>query len=274
MKTYDKDPDHVPDHTEHVPGAQKKDVLGWAATGFALVVTFSAEYELAKAVGIHQVVALAVPGALDVYVLRALQVKRDVFLAVLAMVAVNAASHLVTAGVLLVDWRLIVAVSAIAPVVLWRVHVLGGFRGTAEWSVWRTAKLHDVPEHVVREAEAREHTSTEHAVEERASVPVLNEHDDTPRTLEHWLSVPDRRTDIFGWDTAPEHTEHTLRAVPDVVTVHVPVPEDDELLDRARVVSTSGVPTVRALKTVLKVGTPRAQRLRAQLIQEQEESTS
>lgn len=101
-----------------------RDWLGAAATVFALAVTFNAEYEIAIAVHIHPLVAYAVPGALDVYVLRALQVKRDVFLTVLAMVAVNAASHLVTAGVLRVSPALIVAVSAIAPLVLWRAHVL------------------------------------------------------------------------------------------------------------------------------------------------------
>ena len=101
-----------------------KDVLGGAATLFALAVTFNAEYELATAVGIDHIVALAVPGALDVYVLRALQAKRDVFLTVLAMILVNAASHLVTAGVLAVSAPLIIAVSAIAPLVLWRAHVL------------------------------------------------------------------------------------------------------------------------------------------------------
>lgn len=132
----------------------RRDYLGWAATAFALVVTFSAEYELAKAVGIHHWVALAVPGALDVYVLRALQVRRDVFLTVLAMILVNAASHLVTAGVLRVEWPLIVAVSAIAPLVLWRSHVLGGFMSASENAPgelsWNFKKFFGVPYWAVR----------------------------------------------------------------------------------------------------------------------------
>lgn len=102
----------------------RRDWLGYAATAFALVVTFNAEYEIALACHINQWVAYAVPGALDVYVLRALQVKRDVLLTVLAMILVNAASHLVAAGVLAVSPALIVSVSAIAPLVLWRAHVL------------------------------------------------------------------------------------------------------------------------------------------------------
>jgi len=91
----------------------------------AFVVTASAEFTLATACSIPEYIAWAVPGALDLYVLRALRVRRDVLVVVLALVLVNAASHLVSAGLLPVTWALITAVSAIAPLVLWRVHVLG-----------------------------------------------------------------------------------------------------------------------------------------------------
>jgi len=114
------------------------DWLKWVAAGFALVATASAEYELARAIGMNQFIAAAVPGALDAYAVRALRSHREVLTAVLAMVGVNAASHLVTAGVLHVDWILITAVSAIAPLVLWRVHALstpGEARVSALWGV-------------------------------------------------------------------------------------------------------------------------------------------
>ncbi|HEY6020816.1 MAG TPA: hypothetical protein VIY48_13240 [Candidatus Paceibacterota bacterium] len=118
------------------------DWLKWVAAGFALAATASAEYELARAIGMDKVIAAAVPGALDAYVVRALRAHREVLTAVLAMVGVNAASHLVTAGVLAVDWRLITAVSAIAPLVLWRVHALG------TPGQWRARKIWGVPKHV------------------------------------------------------------------------------------------------------------------------------
>lgn len=102
----------------------KRDYLKWGALLFALVATASAEYELARAVGFNQWVAAAVPGALDIYTVRALRAGRDVLTAVGAMIGVNAASHLVTAGLLPVNVPLVVAVSAIAPLVLWRVHRL------------------------------------------------------------------------------------------------------------------------------------------------------
>jgi len=105
------------------------------------VATASAEYELARAIGMNQWIAAAVPGALDAYAVRALRSHREVLTAVLAMVGVNAASHLVTAGVLHVDWILITAVSAIAPLVLWRVHALSTPGEVRERALWGTDPL-------------------------------------------------------------------------------------------------------------------------------------
>lgn len=104
----------------------KKDVLLWAALLAALAVTASAEYELARAAGFGVYVAGGVPAALDVYAVRALRARRDVAAVVVAMVAVQAAAHLVAAGLLAVSVPLVVAVSSIAPLVLWRVHTLAG----------------------------------------------------------------------------------------------------------------------------------------------------
>ncbi|MFF0746587.1 hypothetical protein ACFYVL_39980 [Streptomyces sp. NPDC004111] len=88
------------------------------------MVTASAEYHLARACGFGVYVAGAVPAALDIYALRALRAGRDMAAVVVSMAAVNALSHLVSAGVLPVSWPLIVVVSCIAPLVMWRVHVL------------------------------------------------------------------------------------------------------------------------------------------------------
>lgn len=104
----------------------KNDYLKWGALVFALVATASAEYELARAVGYNQWVAAAVPGALDVWTVRAMRQHRDVLAAVVAMILVNAASHLVTAGLLPVSVPLVVGVSAIAPLVLYRLHAITG----------------------------------------------------------------------------------------------------------------------------------------------------
>jgi hypothetical protein len=102
----------------------KRDPLLWVATAAVLTVLASAEYELARACGFGTYVAAGVPAALDVYALAALRARRDVLAVVVSLIAVNAASHLVEVGLLPVSVALVVAVSAVAPLVLWRVHRL------------------------------------------------------------------------------------------------------------------------------------------------------
>ncbi|WP_406355021.1 hypothetical protein OHB56_21125 [Streptomyces sp. NBC_01635] len=109
----------------------KRDPLLWAALAAVLVVLASAEYELAVACGFGTYVAAGVPAALDVYALAALRARRDVLAVVLTLIAVNAASHLVEVGLLPVSVPLVVAVSAVAPLVLWRVHRLSEVRPAA-----------------------------------------------------------------------------------------------------------------------------------------------
>lgn len=275
-----------------------RDWLGAAATLFALAVTFNAEYEIAIAVHINPIVAYAVPGALDVYVLRALQVKRDVFLTVLAMVAVNAASHLVTAGVLAVSPALIVAVSAIAPLVLWRAHVLRYAASTAP-------AVPPVPEHVLDVCPT---CSTEHGLvcpaqpivpgfEEHAAQAVdvastdtvnVPEHDDMEQIARAWgqrvreddtwdgtvtdqvSAFPDfGRIEVEGESVLmyPEHVPdaqvRVLSLVPPLPAGFEPVLEagDKEFLDRARDLD---VLTIRALKG-LGMGNARARRIKQYL---------
>ena len=101
-----------------------QDWILWAQLGCALVATAHAEYSLAAATGLHWSVACSVPGALDLYVIRALQKHKDVLPAVLVMVAANVASILVAQGVLPVNWAVLAAVGALAPLLVWRGHVL------------------------------------------------------------------------------------------------------------------------------------------------------
>ncbi|MFE7838385.1 hypothetical protein ACFU53_20705 [Streptomyces sp. NPDC057474] len=103
---------------------KNRDLLGSAALLAALVATASAEYELARAVGYGEWVAGCVPAALDVYALRAFAVRRDVPAVVCALILTNALAHLVSSGMLPVGVPLVVAVSAVAPLVLWRVKAL------------------------------------------------------------------------------------------------------------------------------------------------------
>lgn len=108
----------------------RRDWILLGALGCALVGTAHAEYTLAVTAHFHPWVALAVPGALDLYVLRALQQRRDVLVAVLAMVAANVTSHLLAAGVLHDHWLITSAAGALAPLILWRVYALKAGAGT------------------------------------------------------------------------------------------------------------------------------------------------
>lgn len=101
-----------------------RDMLGWLAMGASVVVAAQGEWSLAVACGFGAWVAAALPVAIDAYAIRAMQTGREVLPAVLLMIATNAASHLHSGGLLPVSPWLVVAVSAIAPLVLWRVHAL------------------------------------------------------------------------------------------------------------------------------------------------------
>lgn len=125
----------------------RKDWLLYGALGCALVGTAHAEYTLAIAAHFHPYVALAVPGALDLYVLRALQQRRDVFVAVLAMVAANVTAHLLTAGVLHEHWAITSAAGALAPLILWRVYSLKHTRNRQELLMGVEAGVVSTPEY-------------------------------------------------------------------------------------------------------------------------------
>ncbi|MER5911932.1 hypothetical protein ABT124_15845 [Streptomyces sp. NPDC001982] len=103
-----------------------RDLLGLAALLAALIATASAEYSLARSCGYGAIVAGCIPASLDIYALRSISVKRDVPAVVVALITTNALAHLVSSGLLPVGIPLVVAVSAIAPLVLWRVKALSG----------------------------------------------------------------------------------------------------------------------------------------------------
>jgi hypothetical protein len=274
-----------------------KDYLKWLAAGCALVATASAEYAIARACHFPEWVAWTVPGALDAYVLRALRAHREVLTAVLAMVGVNAASHLVTAGVLRVEWPLITAVSAIAPLVLWRVHALG------TPGEWRARKIWDVPRASTPD-EHDEHGRTEEEDERAYEHPGPYEPDEHASTWDEHadaavsVAMPDyvpRDWSTPEWDgtvtvLASTPDEHTSTDKARVLSLVPPLPDgyvaavlesgDMKHMNMARVLDSQarehggkGVP-VRRLKTVLHVSTPRAQRIKAALDAEHAERTA
>lgn len=277
-----------------------RDYLKWVAAGCALVATASAEYEIARAVHMPWFVACAVPGALDAYVLRALRAHREVLTAVLAMVAVNAASHLVTAGVLVVEWGLITAVSAIPPLVLWRVHALSTPGEARRRKLWGRS----TPEHA--EHETVPHPSTGERDVPSGPVTAEWDRDWLPDFLED--SVREEHTSVLavrkgavgvkgavgikGPDAVREehvdvfqfgHEEPVVvigKHTP-VLSIVPPLPGgfEDEHMPEARMLDKQArkehgeVVSQNTLKTVLRVGTPRAKNIQDALIAEHAEST-
>ncbi|MBM9509957.1 hypothetical protein [Actinacidiphila acididurans] len=105
------------------------------ALAAAVGLTASGEYQLAHLVGFPGIIAALLPTAIDVYVIQAMRRHRDVAAALILMVATNALYHLAAAGLFGVTshpaashiaytakWWLIVAVAAVAPFIVWRIH--------------------------------------------------------------------------------------------------------------------------------------------------------
>ncbi|MFD3503740.1 hypothetical protein [Streptomyces sp. NPDC058678] len=166
-----------------------RDPLLWAALVAVLVVLASAEYSLAVACGFGTYVAAGVPAALDIYAVAALRAGRDVPLVVAVLIAVNAASHLVEVGLLPVSVLLVVAVSAIAPFVLLRVHRLGKL-AAAE----RSAEL--APEPSSAPAELAEPITVQRAPEQVDAAPV-------GPVLDPWTPVAELAGGTSGTEAGP-----------------------------------------------------------------------
>lgn len=199
----------------------KRDPLMWAALAAALVVTASAEYELARACGFGQLVAGAVPAALDIYAVRALRAKKDVAATVIAMIVVNALSHLVGAGLIPVNVPLVVAVSAIAPLVLWRVHAL---RVTTE-PVPELAEPDPVPAPVEAQPE-----------------PVVVDVEPSTPTL--FFPVPELVASIGGTGRHQDEPESTVAPEPEPEPAE-PEPSSGDVLELPPGVSAEHVITVK-----------------------------
>lgn len=270
----------------------RRDWILMGALGCALVGTAHAEYTLALAAHFNKYVALAVPGALDLYVLRALQVRRDVFVAVLAMVAANVTAHLLTAGVLEEHWAITSAAGALAPLILWRVHSLKHTRNRKELLLGLPAgAVTSTPEYSapVSEYSAPDHVPASWMEEEYPETYPSAPH---PCTLsEPFLRDLDSECSECGcrWGDHPgvqaKRAAHPVRysddqdpsafvllkAVPDLppeyaegaVHSESPLKESDMafLAGAQEYVDYTDKPSVRGLKAALSVGQERAERL-------------
>jgi hypothetical protein len=253
----------------------KRDPLLWAALTAVLVVLASAEYQLAVACGFGQYVAAGVPAALDVYALAALKARRDVLAVVTVLIGVNAASHLVEVGLLPVSVTLVVSVSAVAPLVLWRVHRLSeatsGIPDTAT-----VPAVSAVPE-AYPSVEVHRDTPAAEPVSKVPAIPVLG-----PFASLEQLPRITAYPDVYP---GPEQHEHE-RAADDVPALDAPTDtadtpplppgyeradgREDELTVRARedfeqLLAKGRAPSIRSLRDTYSIGQPRAQRIQSEL---------
>lgn len=242
------------------------DPITWGALGCALVGTAHAEYTLGTAAGAHWAVAAAVPGALDLYVLKALRVHRDVLPAVLVMVAANVASYLIQAGVLPVGWPVYSAVGALAPLILWRVHHLRGYAGTdrekppepevqGEYAPGTDPGTVRVPEvHVLQDVPA---VPAPVLAAEAVPAPVLAAVPDAPDAPgDEYTEGP---SVLACEDWVPEYLVAQVHPDPDPSTPYLE-PGDAEYVPAAAALPLNRR-TIRGLKEDLSIGQKRADRI-------------
>ena len=247
------------------------DLLAWLAMGAAVTVSAHGEWRLAVDCGFGSAVAAGLPLALDTYALRALRAGREVFPPVLGMIATNAAAHLLGAGVIHQGWPLIVAVSAIAPLVLWRVHVLHATTHTAPEELPED----DFPPMWADPVPAPDPVPAVSAVPGAYPEPVDEPAEVAPAALpelEFWplpqrpvpAAEPERTRPETAGEYVPDGTGYTGYADADQ---REDVGEPDELTPAAAekfadVLAAGRLPAVRTLRSEYGIGQPRAQRVR------------
>ena len=250
----------------HTPDPRERDTLSWLAQLVAFAVTAFGEYQLGVAVGFGQYIAAGVPAALDIYVLRALRAGRDVGMAVVAMIITNALSHLVSARLLPVSVPLVVAVSAIAPLVLWRVHAL--HRAPAP------ALPVERPDETVQ---VSDWDTPGYAVSQGVPDAGYTEPAEQPLELRAFPMPDLRQLSQHAGVSAAEglriRTGVRAEYVPDGVPADVPAEDgEDDLAARVRVdfaeqLAGGTLPSIRVLRAEYGIGQPRATQLQQQLRQ-------
>ncbi|MGW3663711.1 hypothetical protein [Streptomyces sp. NPDC005141] len=101
-------------------------LLAHTSLAAGVVFTATAEYSLARKMGAMEPVAVMLPVAIDAYAVAALKRFRsfDITLSLLLMGAAQVSAHLLDSHVMKVNGWLVVIVSLLVPVAIWRTHAL------------------------------------------------------------------------------------------------------------------------------------------------------
>lgn len=246
---------------------------GSLAAGIAF--TASAEYDLALTLGATPWVAVMLPLAIDAYVVSALRWFRaaDIALSLALMGAAQVAAHLIDSGVMQVNIPMVVVVSLLVPIAVWRTHALArGGEKTPEPVPAAT------PAAAVAEPARRPLPDVVPAGARLLPLmarPDVDEHDDQETPPAWAVTVPDdakvlpivprppKRKELPpGRSTALATRPSRKPAVPAAPT------QDAELLAKARGDFPDGA-GVKALRDAYGIGQARAQRIRDQLLNDE-----
>jgi hypothetical protein len=210
--------------------------LAHVSLAAGVVFTATAEYSLARRLGAMELVAVMLPVAIDAYAIAALKRFRafDIALSLMLMCAAQVSAHLLDSHVMPVNGWLVVVVSLLVPVAIWRTHALARGEDAVPAEPNLLDDIQEVPVATVeRVPEAPTEARTQYALDsfKEELVPVAVLAAEAPRTR---VSV----------------------GVPD---------DDDELVAEVRVDFNGQIPTYRDLKDRYGIGQARAKRIRAVL---------
>ncbi|MFI2367281.1 hypothetical protein [Streptomyces sp. NPDC018833] len=231
--------------------------------------TAHAEYDLARTLGADPWIAAMLPVAVDAYVVAALRWFRgfDITLSLSLMGAAQVAAHLLDAKVMTVNIPMVVIVSLLVPVAIWRTHALA----RSEHAVPAAPAPVPAAPAPVPAAPAPVPVEVQRVPEPPETYPAIAKPvpaapEQTP--VDHFADSC-KVTPVLAAEEPRTRTEVHAEYVPD------PVPEDDDehVLDPdplvaesrhvfAHMLTQGEVPGVRVLRARHGIGQPRAQRIR------------
>lgn len=226
------------------------------AAGIAF--TAHAEYDLARTLGADPAIAAMLPVAIDAYVVAALRWFRgfDITLSLALMGAAQIAAHMLDAKVMTVNIPMVIVVSLLVPVAIWRTHALArGEHGSPEVP----AEPEPVPVAVERVPDVPDAYP---AIETAVPEPARQQY-----RLDHFAEqyVPVETPAALPAEGTRTRTEVRAEYVPEETDEDAPNP--DPLVPAAAirfadVLAADDVPGVRTLRSEYGIGQARAQRIR------------
>ncbi|MFJ5306153.1 hypothetical protein [Streptomyces sp. NPDC088350] len=269
-------------------------LLAHTSLAAGVIFTATAEYSLARKMGAMEPVAVMLPVAIDAYAVAALKRFRsfDITLSLLLMGAAQVSAHLLDSHVMKVNGWLVVVVSLLVPVAIWRTHALArdddqapaepGTLDVIQGSPTATVERVPAAPEAYPAIEAPVPAVPEAVPAGARLLPTFDCPGELRRALRHELPAP-----VLAAEYTRPRPEVRAEYVPEPATEPVPdwtVPGDyadehgqptepeeeveypDPLIPKVRADFPDDVPGVRRLKETYSIGQPRAQRIRDELM--------